>query len=74
MDDLINPAVGFVIPAKPGDRVQQGEALASVFAHDARGIAAGRKALQEAIVIGESGTLSPLISHRVTSEGVEDRS
>ena len=74
MDDSIDPAVGFVIPAKPGDRVEQGEALASIFARDARGIAAGRKALQEAIVVGERGTLSPLISHRVTSEGVEGRS
>ena len=27
-------------------------------------------ALSEAITIGESGTLTPLITHRVTAEGV----
>jgi pyrimidine-nucleoside phosphorylase len=71
IEDTIDPAVGFVIPAKPGDRVHAGEPLASVFARNREGIAVGLNALREAIVIGEEGTLLPLITHRVTSDGVE---
>jgi pyrimidine-nucleoside phosphorylase len=59
-----------VIPAKPGDRVKAGEPLASVFARDQAGAALGLAALREAIVIGDEGKLSPLISHRVTADGV----
>ncbi len=71
MDDDIDPSVGFVISVKPGDQVAAGEAIASVFARDAEGIRAGRAALEEAIVIGEVGSLAPLISHRVTATGTE---
>jgi pyrimidine-nucleoside phosphorylase len=71
IEDQIDPAVGFVIPVKPGDKVKAGEPLASVFARDSSGIATGLEGLREAIIIGESGGLSPLISHRVTSCGVE---
>jgi pyrimidine-nucleoside phosphorylase len=71
IEDTIEPSVGFVIPAKPGDRVRPGEPLASVFARDRSGIALGMEALAEAIVIGESGRVGPLISHRITSRGVE---
>ncbi len=71
LDDDIDPSVGFVISVKPGDRVAAGEAIASVFARDAEGIRAGRAALEEAIVIGEVGSLTPLVSHRVTAAGTE---
>jgi thymidine phosphorylase len=71
IEDEIDPAVGFVIPTKPGDRVGAGEPLASVFARDRAGIDAGLNALAEAVVIGETGTLTPLISHRVTADGIE---
>jgi thymidine phosphorylase len=71
IEDQIDPAVGFVIPVKPGDKVKPGEPLASVFARDANGIATGLQGLREAIIIGESGRPSPLISHRVTSCGVD---
>jgi pyrimidine-nucleoside phosphorylase len=70
IEDEIDPSVGFVIPAKPGDRVRAGEPLASVFARDGAGTALGLAALGEAIVIAEEGKLSPLISHRVTADGV----
>jgi pyrimidine-nucleoside phosphorylase len=72
IEDTIDPAVGFVIPIKPGDRVKKGEAIASVFARDRNGIATGMLGLKEAIVIGEAGTLTPLISHRVTAERVNE--
>ena len=71
LEDAIDPSVGFVIPAKPGDRVREGEPLASVFARDRAGIDLGLTALEEAVVIGDSGGLTPLISHRVSAAGIE---
>ena len=59
-------AVGFVISAKPGDWVETGEPLATVFARTSQDIARGRAALGEAIRIAEEvETPLPLISHRV---------
>lgn len=72
MDDVIDATVGFVITATPGDRVERGEPLATIFAKDADSIALGREALGRAIVIAEEADPPlPLISHRVTSAGVE---
>jgi thymidine phosphorylase len=71
IEEEIDPSVGFVIPAKPGDRVKAGEPLASVFARNRDGIEMGFQALQEAIVIGDEGSLTRLITHRVTASGVE---
>jgi pyrimidine-nucleoside phosphorylase len=72
IEDAIDASVGFVIPAKPGDRVQAGEPLASVFTRNREGTELALQALREAIVIAEEGTLTPLITHRVTAERVED--
>jgi pyrimidine-nucleoside phosphorylase len=71
LEDAIDSSVGFVIPAKPGDRVSEGEPLASVFARDRAGIDLGLTALEEAVVIGDTGGLTPLISHRVSAAGIE---
>ena len=73
VDDTIDPTVGFVITAKPGDKVLEGEPIASVFAKDADGIRTGFDALGQAIVIGDKLTQKPLklVSHRVTRAGVE---
>jgi pyrimidine-nucleoside phosphorylase len=71
IEDQIDPAVGFVITVKPGDEVRTGDPIASVFARDDAGAAGGLAALGQAIVIGDEGRLTPLISHRVTSRGVE---
>ncbi len=73
IEEEIDASVGFVIPAKPGDRVRAGEPLASIFARDPEGIAIGLEALNEAVVIGDEGTLTPLITHRVTAGGVTAR-
>jgi pyrimidine-nucleoside phosphorylase len=70
IDDQVDASVGFVIPTKPGQRVRTGEPLASVFASDKKGIDTGLAALKEAILIGEKGRLMPLITHRVTADGV----
>ena len=72
IEDQVDPSVGFVIPAKPGDRVKAGEPLASVFARDQAGAALGLEALGEAIVIKNTGKLTPLITHRVTADGVTE--
>ena len=71
IEDHIDPAVGFVITVKPGDQVRSGDPIASVFARDDDGVATGLAALGEAIVIGDEGGLTPLITHRITSRGVE---
>jgi len=71
VEDSVDPTVGFVVTVKPGDPVRAGEPIASVFARDEAGIALGLSALQEAVIIGERGRLTPLISHRITARGVE---
>lgn len=72
MEDAIDPSVGFVIRARPGDVVRVGEPLATIFARDEAGIAAGMASLAEAIQItDEAEPPLPLVSHRVTSAGVE---
>jgi len=71
IDDVVDPTVGFVITVKPGDPVREGEPIASVFARDEAGVALGLNALQEAVTVGETGRLTPLVSHRITSRGVE---
>ncbi len=74
VEDVIDPTVGFVITVKPGDKVLEGEPIASVFAKDADGIRTGFDALGKAIVIGDKLTQKPLrlVSHRVTRSGVEE--
>ena len=72
IEDQIDPTVGFVVTAKPGDWVEVGEPLATVFARDQVGIDAGRAALRSAIVIAdEAEPPLPLLSHRVSASGVE---
>jgi thymidine phosphorylase len=74
VDDPIDPTVGFVITVKPGDKVLEGEPIASVFAKDADGVGSGFAALAAAIVIGDKLIEKPLplVSHRVTRAGVEE--
>jgi pyrimidine-nucleoside phosphorylase len=70
--DRVDPAVGFVITARPGDRVEAGDPLATVHARDEAGLEAGRAALETAVAIAdEAAAPLPLVSHRVTAAGVE---
>ena len=70
VEDRIDPTVGFVITARPGDLVRAGEPLATIFARDPAGVAEGRAALERAIAIREEADSPlPLISHRVTEFG-----
>jgi pyrimidine-nucleoside phosphorylase len=69
--DRIDPTVGFVIGVAPGDWVEAGEPLATIFARDTVGVDDGRAVLSRAIVIADEGEPAlPLISHRVTIDGV----
>jgi thymidine phosphorylase len=74
MEDAIDHTVGFVITAKPGDQVKRGEPLASIYARDAASLELGGEALGRAITIGDDRRPAPLplVSHRVTDEGVEE--
>ena len=73
MADTVDPAVGFVITVKPGDWVESGEPLASVYARDRAGIESGRAALRTAITIGdEAEPPLPLVSHRLSKAGLEE--
>lgn len=72
VEDTVDPTVGFVITARPGDVVRAGEPLATIFARDAAGVASGRATLLEAIRLADDADPPlPLISHRVTEAGVE---
>jgi thymidine phosphorylase len=71
-DDRIDPTVGFVITARVGNWVESGEPLATIFARDRAGIDIGRAALAQAILIADEAELPlPLISHRITIDGIE---
>ncbi len=71
-EQAIDPSVGFVISASVGDAVVAGEPLATILARDADGIRIARSVLDVAIQIAdEAEPPLPLISHRVTKEGVE---
>lgn len=69
--DTVDPAVGFVITAKPGQACRRGEPLATVHARDDAGLHAGLAVLRDSIVLGGPVSPLPLVSHRVTTDGVE---
>jgi pyrimidine-nucleoside phosphorylase len=72
MEDRIDPSVGYVITAKPGDRVTKGQPLATVHARTESDLQLGADALARAIRIGDGPAAPlPLVSHRVTGGGVE---
>ena len=72
MEEKVDPSVGFVITAKPGDHVAKGQILATIHARSRADLDVARSTLERAIQIGESAPPSlPLISHHVTTRGVE---
>src|SRR5690606_2781846 len=74
MSDEVDPSVGFVITAMPGNPVERGEPLATVYARDENGLRAGLAALDRAIQVAKPGSTVrplPLIGWRVTASGVE---
>ncbi len=72
MEDKLDLSVGFMISVRPGDWVEQGEPMASIFARDRAGVESGKATLRAAITIAdEADPPLPLVSHRVTASGVE---
>ena len=72
MEDKLDLSVGFMISVRPGDWVEQGEPMASIFARDRAGVESGKATLRSAITIAdEADPPLPLVSHRVTASGVE---
>jgi pyrimidine-nucleoside phosphorylase len=71
MTDTVDPAVGFVFLASAGDRVTRGQPVAEIHARTAAAAAEARTTLGKAITIAEHADLLPLVSHRVTVDGVE---
>src|SRR5207247_2188680 len=72
--DVIDPSVGFVHSGKPGAKVLADEPFATVFAKDAAGVKLGFEGLERAIEMGDrlADKPLPLVSHRVTKDGVEE--
>lgn len=71
MADSVDPAVGFVFRAVAGEAVVRGQPLVEIHARSDADAAAAADALRAAIAIGERAELLPLVSHRVTRDGVE---
>jgi pyrimidine-nucleoside phosphorylase len=72
MEDTLDLSVGFMISVRPGDWVEQGEPMATIFARDRSGIDSGKATLRAAITVAdEADPPLPLVSHRVTAAGVE---
>ena len=69
--DEIDPAVGFLISARPGDQVERGEPLATIYARSEAAAEQAAHALGAAISIGAAGEPLPLVSHRISAMGVE---
>ena len=73
VEDTVDPTVGFVITVKPGDKVLEGEPIASVFARDEAGVRTAFETLARAVTTADRLTERPLplVSHRVTQAGAE---
>ena len=70
-EDVVDPAVGVVIPVKPGQRVARGQLLATIHARDEAGATAADAVVRKAIRMGERASPLPLVSHRITRDGIE---
>lgn len=69
--DRVLPDVGLEVPAKPGQRVSQGDLLAVVHARNIDAAESAVTAVRDAITIGSAAAdVLPLIAWRVTSSGV----
>jgi pyrimidine-nucleoside phosphorylase len=72
MHDVVDPAVGFDIMVKPNGTVTEGDVIAIIHAADDAGVAIGHSVLDAAISIGDAPVdVLPLVSHRITSDAVE---
>lgn len=68
----IDPGVGLHITAKPGDAVHAGDLVATVLAADAASAESAVTAVRAAIRIGERRPALPLVTCRITADGVQE--
>jgi thymidine phosphorylase len=70
MDDPVDPRVGFVLIAKPGDYLERGDPIGEVHAADESGLRVGMDTLGKAVdIVAEAPILRPrLIIERVVAE------
>ena len=72
MSDAVDPRVGFDIFVKPNVVVAEGDLMAIIHAADTSAAETARRALDDAIRIGDDpAALLPLVSHRITDGLVE---
>jgi pyrimidine-nucleoside phosphorylase len=68
--DVVDPAVGFHLTVKPGDRVEPGEPLGTIHARSTADADRAMRALQRAIRIADRAAPAlPLVSHRIDRDG-----
>jgi pyrimidine-nucleoside phosphorylase len=71
----IDPAVGFHMTAKTGERITRGQPLTTIYARNEAQATQAMATLESAIpIVDEPFAALPLISHRVTKEGVKELS
>jgi pyrimidine-nucleoside phosphorylase len=71
-EDSIDPTVGFVFGVKLGDRVREGQPIATIYARDSDGVSAGATTLDVAVRIGdEPEEILPLIIERLDRSSFE---
>ncbi len=71
MEDVIDPGAGFEITVKPGDWVERGEPVASVYGRDDEVLQIGIEALGSAVEIADHPAAEPLplVGRRVAKGG-----
>jgi pyrimidine-nucleoside phosphorylase len=73
VDSEIDPAVGFHVTAKPGDKVVRGQPICTIFVRDRSAGEEAKTRLRAAIpIIDEHIEPLPLVSHRVSAQGTEE--
>lgn len=70
-EDVIDPAVGFVLHKRIGDRIEKGEALFTLHARNDSSAETARQDILESIAIGdETVAAEPLAYAQITKEGI----
>jgi pyrimidine-nucleoside phosphorylase len=73
VEDVVDPAVGILVHAKPGRKVTRGETLVTILARDVASADVARLAVTRGIAVGDSAPpRRPLVSDRVSRAGVEE--
>lgn len=70
-EDVIDPAVGFVLHKRIGDRIEKGEALFTLHARNDSSAETARQDILESIAIGDEAVAAePLAYAQITKEGI----